>query len=78
MQRTIATAIALMSLWCVTASRAAGEELLANTWSKAEDDSAGGAVGAVVYVPDSKGMLLYGYPALIRSMGHGNPAAAPG
>ena len=55
----LSRAIVLLSLW---ASAVAGE-LPVNTWTQVSEEKTGGTIGAIVYVPEHKGMLLYGYPS---------------
>lgn len=47
------------------ATRPAAEagSLQSNTWLQVSDDKTGGTIGPVVYVPQLKGAVLYGYPA---------------
>lgn len=47
----------------IACSVACGGETPANTMTKIHDEKAGGTIGAIVYEPNLKGMILYGYPA---------------
>ena len=53
----------IVSLMVFLAGAAPNEGQPANTWVKVSEENAGGTIGAIVYVPDLKGSLLYGYPA---------------